>query len=65
MTARVLIKCPATERTVPTGFRMTEAKLELSDARYAFRCAACGSVHQWVRSDAWIELSHRYTPNPA
>ena len=59
--ARVLVKCPVTERPVPTGFRMTEAKLEVAEAKYAFRCAACGTIHQWVRSDAWIEPSHRYT----
>jgi hypothetical protein len=57
--ARVLTRCPTQGSIVPTGHRMTEAQLTAAQARYAFRCSACGYIHQWTRPDAWLEASAR------
>jgi hypothetical protein len=57
--ARVLTHCPTDGRTVPTGHRMTDTQLAATQARYAFRCSACGGIHQWTRIDAWLEASTR------
>lgn len=53
--ARVVTRCPNMGRLVPTGFHLTEAKLEQQQAQYSFRCSACGLIHQWTRKDAWVE----------
>jgi hypothetical protein len=58
--ARVLTTCPTEGRAVPTGHRMTPAQLDAAKLQYAFRCAACGEVHQWTCKDAWVEERHRY-----
>lgn len=60
LVARVLVKCPADGRAVPTGHRMKEAQLEASSGRYSFRCGACGQIHQWIKTDAWIEAASKY-----
>ena len=57
---RVLVKCPVDGKVVPTGYRMNQAKLDVAEGNYAFRCSACGTIHQWVRTEAWVEASHRY-----
>ena len=53
--ARVLVQCPVRERPAPTGYWMNPTQFAAAGARYAFRCAACGEIHQWMREDAWLE----------
>lgn len=53
--ARVLMNCPAEERAVPTGQRMTESQLASAGGLYGFRCIACNGIHQWRRDDVWLE----------
>jgi hypothetical protein len=53
--ARILIKCPNTERSVPTVLRMREAAFESLTGVHAFRCNACNQIHTWEKQDAWLE----------
>jgi len=70
--ARVLVTCEQDGRVVHTGHHMTPAQFEAANARYSFRCTGCGAIHQWVRTQAWIEPGQRarvaaaeVTPGPA
>jgi hypothetical protein len=51
---QVLTKCPETDRKVSTGLWMTQPQLQALTTRHAFRCSACGKIHQWVAADAWV-----------
>jgi hypothetical protein len=53
--ARVLIKCPNTERSVSTVLRMREPAFESLTGVHAFRCTACNQIHSWSKQDAWLE----------
>ena len=53
--ARILIKCPTTERSVSTVLRMREPAFEQLTGTHAFRCAACNQIHSWQKQDAWLE----------
>jgi hypothetical protein len=53
---RVLIKCPRTGESVPTGVVMDEevfATVTLVD--YITACPKCGSAHAWSTRDAMLE----------
>jgi hypothetical protein len=54
---QVLTRCAETDRKVSTGLWMTPAQLQALTASHAFRCSACGKVHNWVASDAWVTSS--------
>ena len=51
---QVLTRCAETDRKVSTGLWMTPAQLQALTASHAFRCSACGKVHNWVAADAWV-----------
>jgi len=53
--ARILMKCPRTERIVPTVLRMREPAFEQLSGSHAFRCPACEQIHTWEKNDAWLE----------
>lgn len=53
--ARILMKCPSTERVVPTVLRMREPAFEAMSGSHAFRCPACNQIHTWEKHDAWLE----------
>ena len=49
------MKCPSTERVVPTVLRMREPAFEALSGPHAFRCPACNQIHTWEKQDAWLE----------
>ena len=49
------MKCPQTERVVPTVLRMREPAFEALSGPHAFRCPACNHIHTWEKQDAWLE----------
>ena len=53
--ARILIKCPTTDRSVSTVLRLRETAFEALTGTHAFRCTACNQIHQWQKEDAWLE----------
>jgi hypothetical protein len=52
---RIIIDCPTTGETVPTGHRTQDFALsEIVEAR-SFRCPVCHEVHRWRGCDARVE----------
>ena len=57
--AAVLIRCPDTGRAIATGIETDRFSFEtLPDIESKLRCPACGKIHVWRRSDAWLEGSN-------
>ena len=52
---RVLTTCPETQAVVSTVLRLQPAAFANLSGGRAFRCAACGSIHQWDKDKAWLE----------
>ena len=51
----ILIKCPATGRSVSTGIEIDSDTFNvLPDVGVETECAACGGKHLWRKSDAWL-----------
>ena len=49
------MKCPETERIVPTVLRMSETAFQGLATKHAFRCPSCDKIHSWEKQDAWLE----------
>jgi hypothetical protein len=53
--ATVMIRCPRTDRAVSTQIDTEAVVLErLPQVPTRLRCPACGEVHVWTASDAWL-----------
>lgn len=53
--AAILIRCPTTNRAVPTGFKADAETFESIDYyQLKFNCPACGAVHTWSKENAWL-----------
>jgi hypothetical protein len=55
---RVMIKCPNTNKFVPTGFALDKASFENPSyilGNNTVRCPACGKDHTWSKADAILE----------
>ena len=51
----VVINCAASGTVVSTGIEIERATFEaLPDIRAQLRCPACGGLHLWSKSDAWL-----------
>jgi transposase-like protein len=56
--ATLLIKCPTSGKSVPTGFGMDPVSFaEPTNQLFgnSFRCPACGKIHTWDKKDAFLE----------
>jgi hypothetical protein len=53
--ARILIRCPTFNKAVPTGLTTNKIKLDSLDLTLSLVCPACGIVHEWKQTDAWVE----------
>src|SRR5215813_6484316 len=52
----VVIQCPATGRTIPTGIEADRLKFSCSPVFFADAyCPHCNSSHRWFARDAWVE----------
>ena len=52
----VVIKCPATGRTIATGLTSDREQFECSPVFFADAyCSICNANHRWFARDAWIE----------
>jgi hypothetical protein len=58
---RIIIDCPTTGETVPTGHRTQDFALSDIVEPRSFRCPVCHQVHRWRGCDARVED----TPAPA
>ncbi len=52
---RVMTHCPNQVQPVFTGHRMRPAEKDAVAGSRAFRCAACGEIHNWGADTAWCE----------
>jgi len=54
--AIVMIHCPETGTPVSTQHHASESQFA-SEAydNAAVRCTACGAIHRWTKSEAWLQ----------
>ena len=54
---RIIIRCPATLKPIPTG--LTTDALILSsmppDLKFSLKCPVCRRLHEWKKCEAWVE----------
>jgi hypothetical protein len=63
----IMIKCPVTGRDVSTGIETMDIE-ELPVVTAKMVCPACGRVHDWITTNAWLAHSgeqYRLGPTPA
>jgi endogenous inhibitor of DNA gyrase (YacG/DUF329 family) len=63
----IMIKCPVTGRDVSTGIETIGIE-ELPAVTAKMVCPACGRVHDWIKTNAWLADSgeqYRLGPTPA
>jgi len=52
----VVIQCPTTGRTIPTGIEAEGATFACSPVFFADTyCPECNANHRWFARDAWVE----------
>ena len=52
----VVIRCPATGRTIPTGIEADRLKFACSPVFFSDAyCPMCNANHRWFARDAWVE----------
>jgi hypothetical protein len=52
----VVIQCPATGHTIPTGIEADRLKFSCSPVFFADAyCPHCNVSHRWFARDAWVE----------
>jgi len=57
---RVLVKCPSTDKDVPTGFTMSQSDWEVASIKAAaFTCKECGEMHTWSKQDGRLVMPAR------
>ena len=49
----IMIKCPVTGRDVSTGIETMDIE-ELPAVTAKMVCPACGRVHDWITTNAWL-----------
>jgi hypothetical protein len=52
--AIVMISCPNTGRDVPTGIETDPSSFENFGATARIQCPACGRIHAWSKTNAWL-----------
>jgi hypothetical protein len=53
---KVMIECPATGRTVPTGLRANAREFGRQPVFFSRSyCPHCDRDHEWFAGDAWVE----------
>ena len=58
MVTMVVIKCPETDREIPTGIVTDLARFDRLGEGYAtLQCPHCAQPHQWSRRDAYMSLT--------
>ena len=52
----VMIHCPVTGDSISTRHTMSEAQFAgEAFENAAVRCSACGQIHRWNKTDAWLQ----------
>jgi hypothetical protein len=50
----VMVRCPTADTAVPTGIRCDIADFSHIATTAPIACPACGGLHRWSLSDAWL-----------
>jgi hypothetical protein len=51
----VMIKCPGTGRTIPTGMEADRERFRRSPVFFARTfCSICKTSHEWFAREAWV-----------
>jgi hypothetical protein len=51
----IMIKCPQTGASIPTGVAMNKARFQAASlSANEVVCSACGGMHFWSKKDAWV-----------
>jgi hypothetical protein len=50
----VMVRCPNADKPVSTGIHCDIKGFSGLTRRLSFDCPACGRVHQWSVTDAWL-----------
>jgi len=52
----ILIRCTKFGKAVPTGLDTNKIDFEaLAGIQFSMVCPACGKIHRWKKSKAWVE----------
>ena len=52
----IMIRCPTTGKTVPTGLSTEKIKFKsLSEIKIPLQCPACLKLHHWEQKQAWVQ----------
>ena len=52
----VVIHCPTTGKTIPTGIKADRLKFACSPVFFADAyCPVCDTLHRWFAREAWVE----------
>ena len=60
----IMIACPSTGREVSTGIETLEVDL-LPKVTATTVCPACGRLHKWTKSEAWLAAGGTQYPMAA
>ena len=51
----IMIRCPQTEREIPTGLEMGTAEFRRAPVFFSrVQCPVCAREHEWFAKDAWV-----------
>lgn len=51
----IMIRCPKTDRAIPTGVVMETPAFDNAELRgRTVLCRMCGQRHRWDKADAWV-----------
>ena len=65
MVAMVVIKCPETDREIPTGIVTDLARFDRLGEGYAtLQCPHCDQHHRWSKRDAYMAITFKPTNKP-
>jgi hypothetical protein len=64
MVAMVVIKCPETDREIPTGIFTDLLRVHRLVGDAVLRCPHCEQEHRWSMRDAYLSLKVKPTNRP-
>jgi hypothetical protein len=64
MATMVVIKCPETDREIPTGIVTDLARVHRLVGDAVLRCPYCGQEHRWSMRDAYFALNGKPANGP-
>ena len=60
MVTMVVIKCPETDREIPTGIMTDLARFDRLEGYATLFCPYCSQRHQWSKRDAYMAITSKH-----